>query len=60
MISEAYDLEDSLAVEVMHETGVLLGFGLANVINLLNPDVVIIGGEWRRQGTGCCAAPGKR
>ncbi|WP_379148647.1 ROK family protein [Paenibacillus sp. sgz500992] len=50
MISEAYDLEDSLAVEVMHETGVLLGFGLANVINLLNPDVVIIGGGMAAAG----------
>lgn len=50
MISEAYDLEDSLAVEVMHETGSLLGFGLANVINLLNPDRVIIGGGMAAAG----------
>ncbi|OKP94410.1 ROK family protein [Paenibacillus sp. P46E] len=50
MISDAYDLEDALAVEVMHETGVLLGFGLSNVINLLNPEVVIIGGGMSAAG----------
>lgn len=50
MISEAYDLEDSLAVDVMQETGTLLGYGLANVINLLNPDVVIIGGGMAAAG----------
>ncbi|WP_040950973.1 ROK family protein [Gorillibacterium massiliense] len=44
MISDAYDLNDSLAIEVMHETGGILGFGLANVINLFNPELIIIGG----------------
>jgi glucokinase len=50
MISEAYDLGDQLAVEVMHETGELLGFGLANVINLLNPELIIIGGGMATAG----------
>ena len=50
MISEAYDLGDSLAIEVMHETGKLLGFGLSNVINLLNPEVVIVGGGMSAAG----------
>ncbi len=50
MISEAYDLEDGLAMEVMHETGTLLGFGLANVINLLNPEVIVIGGGMSAAG----------
>ena len=44
MLSKAYDLEDSLAAEVMHETGEILGFGLTNVINLFNPEMIIIGG----------------
>ncbi|WP_239004592.1 ROK family protein [Paenibacillus tepidiphilus] len=44
LISEAYDAGDALAIEVMEETGTLLGFGLANVINLLNPQLIIIGG----------------
>lgn len=50
MISEAYDLDDELAAEVMHETGVLLGFGLSNVINLLNPEVIVIGGGMSAAG----------
>lgn len=50
MISEAYDLGDSLAIEVMHETGKILGFGLSNVINLLNPEVIIVGGGMSAAG----------
>ncbi|WP_340023325.1 ROK family protein [Paenibacillus sp. FSL K6-1096] len=50
MISEAYDLGDRLAMDVMHETGELLGFGLANVINLLNPELIIIGGGMSAAG----------
>ncbi|ASA21336.1 ROK family protein [Paenibacillus donghaensis] len=50
MISEAYDEADPLAVEVMHETGTVLGFGLANVINLLNPELIIIGGGMAAAG----------
>lgn len=50
MISEAYDLHDALAIEVMHETGELLGFGLSNVINLLNPQRIIIGGGMSAAG----------
>ncbi|MBR2566314.1 MAG: ROK family protein [Paenibacillus sp.] len=50
MISEAYDLGDSLAVEVMHETGEILGFGLANVINLINPEMIIVGGGMSAAG----------
>lgn len=34
----------------MHETGELLGFGLANVINLLNPELIIIGGGMAAAG----------
>ncbi|MGV8981708.1 ROK family protein [Clostridium sp.] len=44
MISEAYDLNDDLSIEVMHETGQILGFGLANAINLFNPEIIIVGG----------------
>ena len=44
MISKAYDLKDDLSVEVMHQTGEILGFGLSNVINLFNPEIIIVGG----------------
>ncbi|WP_410511115.1 ROK family protein [Paenibacillus sp. BR2-3] len=50
MVSEAYDLGDSLAIEVMHETASLLGFGLANVVNMLNPEVIIVGGGMAAAG----------
>jgi glucokinase len=35
---------DALAVEVFHRMGDYLGIGLANVINLLNPEMIVIGG----------------
>lgn len=44
MISLAYDQGDKLAIETFNETGELLGFGLANVINLFNPKKIIISG----------------
>jgi glucokinase len=50
MISEAYDAGDQVSIEVMHETGRILGFGLANVINLFNPEVIIIGGGMAAAG----------
>lgn len=50
MISEAYDLGDLLAIEAMHETGKILGFGLSNVINLFNPEMIIVGGGMSAAG----------
>ncbi len=50
MISEAYELGDDLAIEVMQETGTILGFGLANVVNILNPELIIVGGGMAAAG----------
>lgn len=50
MISEAYDQRDALAMEVMHETGTILGYGLSNVINLFNPEIIIVGGGMSAAG----------
>jgi len=50
MISEAYDEGDELAAEVLQETGTLLGFGLGNVINLFNPELIIVGGGMSAAG----------
>jgi glucokinase len=44
MLSLAFDEGDALAQDVLREAGTLLGVGLANVINLLNPQLIIIGG----------------
>jgi glucokinase len=35
---------DALALEVFHLMGVYLGIGLANLINILNPEMIVIGG----------------
>lgn len=50
MISEAYDLGDLAAIETLHETGNILGYGLVNIINLYNPEVIIIGGGVSKAG----------
>lgn len=44
MLSEADDQHDQMAHAVWQETGELLGYGLANAINLYNPAMLIIGG----------------
>jgi len=35
---------DALALEVFHRLGDYLGIGLANLINILNPEMIVIGG----------------
>lgn len=50
MISNAYDQNDSVAQEAMRETGEILGFGLTNLINLYNPEMIIIGGGMASAG----------
>lgn len=50
MISDAYDEGDETAISTMHETGEILGYGLVNIINLYNPDVVILGGGMSKAG----------
>jgi glucokinase len=35
---------DELAIEVFHRMGAYLGIGLANLINILNPEMIVIGG----------------
>jgi glucokinase len=35
---------DELALEVFQRMGVYLGIGLANLINLLNPEIIVVGG----------------
>lgn len=35
---------DPIAIQILKETGQYLGIGIANLVNLFNPEVVIIGG----------------
>ena len=44
MISKAFDEGDPVAMNTLYETGEVLGYGLVNVINLYNPECIIIGG----------------
>lgn len=44
ILAEAYRDGDKLVREVIHETCDYLGFGAANLINVLNPQAVILGG----------------
>lgn len=39
-----------LAEQVLHETGTYLGYGIANLVNLLNPSLVVLGGSTMRAG----------
>lgn len=50
MISDANDEGDETAINTMRETGEILGYGLVNIINLYNPDVVILGGGMSAAG----------
>lgn len=43
---------DRLAADVLNETAGYLGIGLAGIVNLLNPEVVVIGGGVAQGGAG--------
>ena len=49
-VYEAIRRGDAYAGEVMLETAKILGAGLANVVNVLNPDVIVIVGGVTRAG----------
>jgi glucokinase len=44
MIFEAGQQGDELALEIFRRMGVYLGIGVANLINILNPEIIVIGG----------------
>ena len=50
IIAEAAFEGDELSLEVLQETGYFVGIGVANAINLLNPEMVVIGGGIARAG----------
>ena len=49
-VYEAIVAGDAYATEVMRETAKFLGTGLANLINMLNPEMVVISGGVTRAG----------
>ncbi len=50
LISQAHQKGDELAGRVIEQIGTRIGYGIANLINLLNPERVIIGGGLAKIG----------
>jgi len=51
LIKEAADAGDPLVLEALRETGVAMGIGLVTLINILNPEMIIMGGPLSTVGT---------
>jgi glucokinase len=49
-VYEAAVHDDAFAQEIMHETAKFLGAGVANIINILNPEMVVIAGGVTKAG----------
>lgn len=49
-ITDAVRREDTLCIEIIEEIGSLLGIQVASLLNLLNPELVVIGGELAMTG----------
>ena len=50
-IDEAAERGDRLAAEVLEQTGHYVGLGIASMVNVFNPDVVVLGGKIARSKT---------
>lgn len=49
-IVQAAEQGDAVALEALQEAGFWLGFGLANLVNIFNPRLVILGGTLNQAG----------
>ena len=49
-VSVAAQAGDSLALEVVSQAGMYLGVGLANLVNIFNPEMIIVGGSVAKVG----------
>lgn len=49
-VGQAANKGDTLALEVITEAAYYLGVGLANLVNIFNPDIIIIGGGLSKLG----------
>ena len=50
LVSEAARRDDSLALNVIDESARYLGIGLANLVNIINPQMIIMGGGVSKMG----------
>ena len=49
-IVEAANLGDGVATSALHNVAVSLGIGIANLVNVFNPEMVVLGGRLRLAG----------
>jgi len=49
-ILEAANQGDGLCINLLQEMGEILGMALGNIVNLLNPELIIIGGKFAQAG----------
>lgn len=56
-IIEAAEREDPLCIELISQTGTELGHQLAGLINLFNPEIIIIAATWRRPSLTISSSP---
>jgi glucokinase len=49
-VDQAAKKKDKVAVSVLKQTGTYLGIGLTNIVNLLNPDAIVLGGGLSNSG----------
>ncbi|HOJ12033.1 MAG TPA: ROK family protein [Clostridiales bacterium] len=50
LIQDAFERKDDLVMNIIELTARRLAFGITNIINLVNPEVVVIGGEITKLG----------
>ncbi len=50
VVIQAADASDAEAIEALTETGSLLGLGVANLISIFNPEMIVIGGPLSAAG----------
>lgn len=50
-VSMAAERGDAVATEVIHKAGIYLGVGLANLVNIFNPGLIVIGGGFAKVGS---------
>jgi glucokinase len=49
-IADAAEAGDPLAIETFEETGYYVGLGIASIVNLINPEMIVIGGGVAQAG----------
>lgn len=50
LVAEAARAGDSVAEEIIREAMSFLGIGVANLVNLLNPELIVVGGSLTKMG----------